>query len=153
MLFWTLSRSTRAANVSTFYTSTKSWRCYIFTAVCLCVCVRLFSCEQNFSRTDALIWTRFSLNGCLMHWLRPYWNWWLWVKGQGHSNLKHVSIYEQNTDQTGQPSLKQSSLSGCFLHWFKPYNPIEIYDFRSKVKVTVTRKKNSQNFIYAYLWI
>ena len=61
-----------------FYTSTKSWRGYIFTAVCLCVCVsvcvcvRLFSCEQNSSQTDALIWTRFSLNGCLAHWLEPY---------------------------------------------------------------------------------
>ena len=30
-----------------FYTSTKSWRCYIFTAVCLCVCLSvcpMFSC-------------------------------------------------------------------------------------------------------------
>ena len=33
--------------------------------VCVCVCVRLFSCEQNSSRTNAPIWTRFSLNGCL----------------------------------------------------------------------------------------
>ena len=61
-----------------FYNSTKSWRGYIFTSVCLCVCVCvcLFvclsvclcvrnSCEQNSSRTDAPIWTRFSLNGCL----------------------------------------------------------------------------------------
>ena len=80
----------------TFYTSTKSWRGYIFTTVCLCVClsvcvcvcVRLFSCEQNSSRTDTPIWTRFSLNGCLAHWLEPYWNWWPWVKGQGHSGSK-----------------------------------------------------------------
>ena len=58
------------------YTSTKSWRGYIFTTVCLCVCVCVcvcvsvcvcvqFPCEQNSSRTDAPIWTRFSLNGCL----------------------------------------------------------------------------------------
>ena len=40
--------------------------------VCVCLCVRLFSCEQNSSRTDAPIWTRFSLNGCLPHWLEPY---------------------------------------------------------------------------------
>ena len=70
--------------------STKSRRGYIFTAVCLyvclsvCVCVRLNSCEQNSSRTDEPIRTRFSLNGCLQHWLGPYWNWWPWVKGQGH---------------------------------------------------------------------
>ena len=61
-----------------FYTSTKSWRGYIFTAVCLCVClsvclcVRLNSCEQNSSQTDEPIWTRFSLNGCLKHWLNTY---------------------------------------------------------------------------------
>ena len=62
-----------------FYTSTKSWRGYIFTADCLCVCVSvclsaclLFSCEQNSSRMDVPIWTRFSLNGCLPHRLEPY---------------------------------------------------------------------------------
>ena len=58
------------------YTSTKSWRGYIFTSVCLCVCVSVCvsnsACEQNSSRTDAPIWTRFSLNGCLAHWLGPY---------------------------------------------------------------------------------
>ena len=61
-----------------YYTSTKSWRGYIFTAVCLrvclpvCVSVRLNSCEQNSSRTDEPIWTRFSQNGCFPHWLKPY---------------------------------------------------------------------------------
>ena len=62
-----------------YYTSTKSWRGYIFTAVCLCVCVSVCLCvcvsgtycEQNSSRTDAQIWTRFSLNGCFPHWLAP----------------------------------------------------------------------------------
>ena len=77
-----------------FYTSTKSWRGYIFTAVCLCVCLSVCvsgsSCEQNSSRTDESIWTRFSLNGCLPHWLEPYWNWWPWIKGQGH--LLHNSL-------------------------------------------------------------
>ena len=38
-------------------------------SVCMCVWI---SCEQNSSRTDAPIWTRFSLNGCLPHWLKPY---------------------------------------------------------------------------------
>ena len=62
-----------------FYTSTKSWRGYIFTAVCLCVCASLSvcvsgtSCEPNSSRTDdAPIWTRFSNNGCFPQWLGPY---------------------------------------------------------------------------------
>ena len=68
------------------YTFTKSWRSYIFTSVCLslyvcvcvcvcvclCVCVSNSTCEQNSSRTDEPIWTRFSLNGCLAHWLGPF---------------------------------------------------------------------------------
>ena len=63
--------------VSINYTFTKLWRGYIFTAVCLCVCVCPCVCvcvcvsvsEQNSSRTDAPILTRFSLNGCLPYWL------------------------------------------------------------------------------------
>ena len=39
-----------------YYTSTKSWRGYIFTAVCLSVCVCL--CVQFF------LWTKFQPNGC-----------------------------------------------------------------------------------------
>ena len=84
------------------------FHCILSVCVSVCLCVRI-SCEQNSSRTDEPIWTQFSLNGCLQHWLRPYWNWWPWVKGQGHSNLKHVKICEQNADRTGQPSLTQSS--------------------------------------------
>ena len=77
---------------SFIYTSTKSWRGYIFTPVCLCVCLSFclcvqISCEQNSSRTDEPIWTRFSLNSCLPQWLKPYWNWGPWVKGQGHSDV------------------------------------------------------------------
>ena len=82
-------------NDLTFYTSTKSWRGYIFTPVCLCVCVSVCLsvcvsgtfCEQNSSRMNAPIWTRFSLNGCFSDWLGPYWIWWPWVKGQGHSDV------------------------------------------------------------------
>ena len=79
------------------YTSTKSWTGYILIAICLCVCVsvQLNSCEQNSSRTDESIWTRFSLYGCLEHWPKPYWNWWLWVKGQGHSDS--ISIFLHNS--------------------------------------------------------
>ena len=63
---------------------------YIFISVCLCVCVCVclcvrISCEQNSSWTDAPIWTRVLLNGCLVHWLKHYWNWWPWVKDRGHS--------------------------------------------------------------------
>ena len=60
---------------------------FVCVCVCLSVCVSNFSCEQNSSRTDAQIWTRYSLNGCLLHWLRPYWIWWPCVKGQGHSDV------------------------------------------------------------------
>ena len=31
--------------------------------------------------------TRFSLNGCLQHWLISNWNWWPWVKGERHSDV------------------------------------------------------------------
>ena len=34
-------------------------------SVCLCVCVHVS--ELNSSRTDAPIWTWFSLNGCIPH--------------------------------------------------------------------------------------
>ena len=75
-----------------FYTSTKLWRGYIFTAVCLCVCLFvcvsvMFSCEQNSSRTDVPIWTRFLLYGCLPLWLKSNWNWWPWVKGHRHAGV------------------------------------------------------------------
>ena len=72
-----------------WYTSTKSWRGYIFIAVCLrvCLCVCLNACELNSSRTDASIWTRFSLDGCLLHWLEPYWNWWSKVSKSQWRNI------------------------------------------------------------------
>ena len=44
-----------------------------FVSVCVCdgVCACLmFPCEQYSSRTDVPIWTRFSLNCCLPHWLK-----------------------------------------------------------------------------------
>ena len=44
-----------------FNTSTKFWRCYISSSICLYVFI--WVSEQNSSQTDALIWTRFSLNG------------------------------------------------------------------------------------------
>ena len=52
---------------------------FVCVSVCVCLCVQN-SCEQNSSRTDVPIWTRFSLNGCLQHWQEPYWNWWPWLK-------------------------------------------------------------------------
>ena len=51
---------------------------YIFTSVCLCVCLCVClsgsACEQNSSRKHTPIWTRFSLNGCLPHWLESSYN-------------------------------------------------------------------------------
>ena len=43
-----------------------------FVCVSVCLCVRLCL----WSWTDESIWTRFSLNGCLLHCLEPNWNWW-----------------------------------------------------------------------------
>ena len=82
------------------YTITKSWRGYIFTPVCLCVCVCLSLCVSvcpdflwTKFRPNAQIWTLFLLNGCLQLWLEPYWNWWPWVKGPGHSDSIWLSIF------------------------------------------------------------
>ena len=87
-----LTRCIAYKNEEFFYTSTKLWMGYIFTTDCLCVCLSVCvsdsACEQNSSRTDALIWTRFLPNGCLVHWLGHYRNWWPWVKSQGHSGSK-----------------------------------------------------------------
>ena len=55
-------------------------------SVSLCQCVSGFLVKKNSSWIIAAIWTRFSLNGCLQHWLGLHWNWWPWVKGQGHSD-------------------------------------------------------------------
>ena len=47
---------------------------FVCVSVCQWVCP-MFSCEQNSSsRTDEPIWSRFSVNGCLPHWLKPYSN-------------------------------------------------------------------------------
>ena len=45
---------------------------FSFQFVCVCVCLSGSACEQNSSRAAEPIWTRFSLNGCLLHWLEPY---------------------------------------------------------------------------------
>ena len=56
--------------VSHFYTSTKSWRGYMFT-VCASLSVGLSVCVsvsgQSSSGTNSSIWLRFSLNGCLLY--------------------------------------------------------------------------------------
>ena len=43
---------------SVFYTSTKSWRGYIFTAVCLCERLSIYVCDR------LCLWTKFQPNGC-----------------------------------------------------------------------------------------
>ena len=65
-----------------------------FVCVCVCVCL-MFACEQKSSQMDGPIWMQFLLNGCFPHWLIPYWNWWPWVKGQGHSDV--ISIFLHNS--------------------------------------------------------
>ena len=44
---------------------------FVCVSQCLsvCVCLSSFACEQN---SDEPIWTWFSINGCLTHWLKPY---------------------------------------------------------------------------------
>ena len=65
-----------------------------FVCVCVSVCLWVSStCEKNSSRTSEPIWTRFSLNCCLPHWLEPYRNWWPWVKFQGHSDVIPICLY------------------------------------------------------------
>ena len=92
---WVMRCSLIIFSRSLCYTSTKSWRGYIFTSVCLSVCVCVSVCEQNADRTATPILTRSSLNGCLLQSLEPYWNWWPWFKGQGHSDV--ISIFLQNS--------------------------------------------------------
>ena len=70
--------------------------------MCVCACMRVFiNIKLKFKyvfltpgftqgvgyTTDEPILAPFSLNGCLPHWLKPYWNWWPCVKGQGHSDV------------------------------------------------------------------
>ena len=81
--------------ISPFVTPPRNRGGVIFSLqfVCVSVCMPDTACEQNSSRTNAPIWTRFSLNGCLAHWLKPYWNWWPWVKDQGHSGSKSIVFF------------------------------------------------------------
>ena len=52
----------RSLNASC-YTSTKSWRGYIFTAVCLCVSLCVCMCLSVCVST-VFLWTKFQPNGC-----------------------------------------------------------------------------------------
>ena len=65
---------------------------YFHNSLSVCVWVCLSISEQNSSRTDAPICTQFLLNSCLPHWLRPYWNWWPLVEGQGRSDATSISF-------------------------------------------------------------
>ena len=46
------------------YTSTKLWRGYIFIAVCLCVCVRVYRYVCLSVCPAVFLWTKFQLKGC-----------------------------------------------------------------------------------------
>ena len=63
----------------------------VFAYVCVCLRVCVSVGERNSIRWYAPIWTWFSLNGCLPHWLNSYWYWWPGVNGQGHSDV--ISIF------------------------------------------------------------
>ena len=76
-------------------------------SVCECVCSVLL--VNKIPANDEPIWTRFSWNGYLLHWLEPYQNWWPWVKGQGHNSRYKVTDVEV------------SAFSGFFL--FFSFNP------------------------------
>ena len=84
------------------YTFMKSWRGYIFAAVCLCVC--LYVCLVRLC-----LWIKFQpnrwtdLDAVFTKWLLttlawtlwPYGNWWSWVKGQGHSDV--IPMFPHNS--------------------------------------------------------
>ena len=69
----------------------KSWRGYIFFAVCMCVCTCVCVCQwTKFQRTECT-----DLEAVFAKWLltalaRTLWNWWPWVKGQGYSDVIHI---------------------------------------------------------------
>ena len=59
---------------------------FVCVSVCLWVCPALLLNKIPAKRMNRF-GREFSLNGCLPHWLEPYWNWWTWVKGQGPSDV------------------------------------------------------------------
>ena len=88
--------------MKTFITPPKKCGGVIFslTAVCLCVCLSVCLSVQHClwtksqrKRMSSPIWTRFSLNGCLPHWLKPYRYWWPLVKGQGQWRNSHFFLH------------------------------------------------------------
>ena len=86
--------------VSIQFSSVISWVIFSlqFVYVCVSVClsvVCLSVSEQNCSRTAAPIWTRFSLDGCLLHWLEPFQNWWVMTfawRSRSQWNYFHLSL-------------------------------------------------------------
>ena len=119
----------------------KSWRGSVFTSVYLSVCVYMCVClcEHKSSRTDAWIWTRFSLNGCLPYWLEPFWNWWPLVKSQGHSDA--ISFFFLHNPLLTYVRLKWNSIC-C---WDKPL--IECYFNFIKVEWAMTSLCRHSNFL------
>ena len=87
-------KSKIASYTNLYYTPTKSWR-VMFSLQFDCVYEYQCECvsEQNSSQTNASIWTRFLLFGCLSHCLKPYWNCWAWVKGRGHSDVISIRFF------------------------------------------------------------
>ena len=69
---------------------------FVCLCVCMCVCVRLSVwlcvCQwTKFQPNGSTDLDTFLLGSCLLHRLGPKWNWWPWVKGQGHNDA--ISIF------------------------------------------------------------
>ena len=91
--FFFLPKSSSNAAIGIFFTPPRNRGGVIFllqfVCVCVCVCVclsvRLWTkCRSNrYSDFDAV----------LLQSLEPYWNWWPWVKGQGHSDVIPIVLH------------------------------------------------------------
>ena len=75
-----------------FYTSTKSWRGYIFIEVCLCVCVCV--CV---SVCPEFLWTKFQPNGCTD--LDAVFAKWL-LTAMARTQLKLVTLGQRSRSQS-----------------------------------------------------
>ena len=70
-------------------TPTRFWGGFIFLKQFMCVSV--FLSVNTFQHNGCTDFNAVHLNGFLLHWFLPYWNWWLWVNGQGYSDQKCIS--------------------------------------------------------------
>ena len=72
---------------------------YVCVSVCLCVCECVW---MLVNKIPVVRMHQFSLNGCLLYWLEPYWYWWPWIKSRSQWSNLYFFLYN---------SLSTSSLS------------------------------------------